>query len=216
MTDITITKTRPEHIAQLVAHQQLCFPTLAPEAWMRAEDFEAQLRVFPEGQHVALDGERVVGQSTTLRVGDEALEQHSFLGITGNLRLSTHRPDGHWLYGADMSVHPAYRGRKISKLLYNARKELVRRLGMRGIVAGGQLAGYHHHRAEMGVEEYIRRVVAGELVDPTLTAQLRSGFVVRGVLWDYLDDAEHGREASLIVWENPELGGAQGRFAARR
>jgi GNAT superfamily N-acetyltransferase len=199
---ITIANTRPEHIEQLVRHQQICFPTLDPGAWMRAEDFEAQLRVFPEGQHVALDGERVVGQSTTLRVGDEAFAQHTFLGITGHLRLGTHNPHGAWLYGADMSVHPEYRGRKISKLLYNTRKELVRRLGMRGIVAGGQLSGYHHHRAEIGVEEYIERVARGELVDPTLTAQLRSGFVVRGVLWDYLDDAEHGREASLIVWED--------------
>lgn len=202
---IIITNSRPEHIEQLVRHQQICFPTLAPDAWMRAEDFAAQLRVFPEGQHVALDGERVVGQSTTLRVGEEAFEQHSFLGITAHLRLGTHNPQGAWLYGADMSVHPEYRGRKISKLLYNTRKELVRNLGMRGIVAGGQLSGYHHHRTELGVEEYIERVARGELVDPTLTAQLRSGFVVRGVLWDYLDDAEHGREASLIVWENTDL-----------
>ncbi|HWQ13235.1 MAG TPA: GNAT family N-acetyltransferase [Roseiflexaceae bacterium] len=203
---IIITNTRPEHIEQLVIHQRVCFPTLDPNAWMRAEDFEAQLRVFPEGQHVALDGERVVGQSTTLRVGEEAFAQHTFLGITGRLRLTTHRPDGPWLYGADMSVHPDYRGRKISKLLYDARKQLVRRLGMRGMVAGGQLSGYHHYRAQMGVEEYIARVVAGEIADPTLTPQLRSGFVVRGVLWDYLDDAAHGREASLIVWENEAIG----------
>lgn len=202
---IAIVNTRPEHIEQLVAHQQTCFPTLDPAAWMRAEDFAAQLRVFPEGQHVALDGDRVVGQSTTLRVGDEAFAQHTFLGITGGLRLSTHRPGGAWLYGADISVHPAYRGRRISSALYAARKELVRRLGMRGIVAGGQLAGYHHHRSAMGVEAYVARVVAGELADPTLTPQLRSGFAVRGVLWDYLDDAEHGREASLIVWERPDL-----------
>jgi GNAT superfamily N-acetyltransferase len=199
---IVITNTRVEHIDQLVTHQQICFPTLDPDAWMRREDFEAQLRAFPDGQHVALDGERVVAQSTTLRVGDEAFEQHSFLGITGHLRLTTHKPRGKWLYGADMSVHPDYRGRKISTMLYNARKDLVRRLGMRGMVAGGQLAGYHNYRDALSVEAYIERAVRGELVDPTLTPQLRSGFVVRGVLWEYLDDAEHGREASLIVWEN--------------
>jgi GNAT superfamily N-acetyltransferase len=214
---IVIANTRIEHIDQLVTHQQICFPTLDPGAWMRAEDFASQLRVFPAGQHVALDGERVVGQSTTLRVGDEAFQQHSFLGITGHLRLSTHNPEGAWLYGADMSVHPDYRGRKISRLLYEARKELVRRLGMRGMVAGGQLSGYHHHRAHMGVEEYIARVVAGAIADPTLTPQLRSGFTVHGVLWDYLDDAEHGREATLIVWENEAIGEPFGNaFGVRR
>mgnify|MGYP000455687316 CR=1 FL=1 len=44
-----------------------------------------------------------------------------------------------------------------------------------------------------------------ELADPTLTPQLRSGFAVRDILWHYLHDAEHGAEASLIVWENPDL-----------
>jgi GNAT superfamily N-acetyltransferase len=199
---ITITNSRPEHVEQLVQHQRICFPTLDPDAWMHAEHFLSQISVFPEGQHVALDGERVVGQSSTLRVSTEqAFAQHSFLGITGNLWFTTHMPDGEWLYGADMSVHPDYRGRKISRMLYDARKELCRRIGLRGIVAGGQLSGYHHHRHEMTIEEYIERVVRGELADPTLTPQLRSGFTVRGILWNYLDDAEHGREASLIVWE---------------
>ena len=206
MSELTITNARPEHAEAMARHQQICFPTLDPQAWMTAEDFLAQIGTFPEGQHVALESERVVGQSSTLRVrGEQAFAQHSFLGITGNVTFSTHDPQGEWLYGADMSVHPSYRGRKISKLLYNARKELIRRLGLRGMVAGGQLAGYHHHRADMGVEEYINKVVHGELADPTLTPQLRSGFVVRGVLWHYLDDAEHGAEASLIVWENPDL-----------
>jgi GNAT superfamily N-acetyltransferase len=205
MSDIIITNAQPEHAEALAQHQQICFPTLDPNAWMTAEDFLGQIRIFPEGQHVALDGDRVVGQSSTLRVrGEQAFAQHSFMGITGNVTFSTHDPNGEWLYGADMSVHPDYRGRKISKLLYNARKNLIRRLGLRGMVAGGQLAGYHHYRDRLGIEEYIARVVRGDLADPTLTPQLRSGFVVRGVLWHYLDDAEHGAEASLIVWENPD------------
>src|SRR5687768_3129532 len=46
MSEIIITNTCPEHIAQLVLHQQICFPTLAPEEWMRAEHFESHLRLF--------------------------------------------------------------------------------------------------------------------------------------------------------------------------
>jgi GNAT superfamily N-acetyltransferase len=204
MQDIIITNTRPEHLEQLAEHQRICFPSLDPAAWMNAEHFAAQLRVFPEGQHVALDGQRVVGQSSTFRVGDRALAPHGFLEITGNLRFTEHEPQGAWLYGADMSVHPDYRGRKLSKRLYDARKALVRRLGMRGMVAGGQLPGYDQYRGAMPIEEYLAAVAEGRLFDPTLTAQLRSGFVVRGMLPNYLDDAEHGSEASLIVWENPE------------
>jgi hypothetical protein len=68
MSEIVIVNTRPEHIDQLVQHQRICFPTLADHELMRREHFESQLRIFPEGQHVALDGERVVGQSSTFRI----------------------------------------------------------------------------------------------------------------------------------------------------
>ncbi len=203
MSLITITHTRPEHIPQLVAHQLICFPTLNPDDWMDAEMFAAQLAVFSAGQHVALDGERVVGQSSTFRA-DEALvfAPHTYRGITGHNRFTQHSPIGAWLYGADMSVHPEYRGRGVARQLYATRKQLVRSLGMRGIAAGGALPGYHAHCAHLSVDTYIAEVVAGRLVDPTLTAQLRSGFSVHAVLWDYVDGGELVHDdATLLVWE---------------
>lgn len=200
---IVITNTRPEHIEQLVAHQRRCFPTLCPDDWMTAEQFASQLRVFPEGQHVALDGDLVVAQSSTFLVrGEVALAQHSYRGITAHNTFAGHDPAGEWLYGADMSVHPEYRGRRIATMLYDTRKELVRRRGLRGIVAGGALPGYHAHADRLSVEEYIAEVVTGRLIDPTLTAQLRNGFVVRGVLRNYVDGGElMNDDASLLVWE---------------
>jgi GNAT superfamily N-acetyltransferase len=202
---ITITNTRPEHIPQLVIHQQICFPTLAPDEWMRAEHFESHLRLFPEGQHVALDDERVIGQSSTFRIGGAiALEQHAYMDILAQSYFTNHDPSGEWLYGADMSVHPDYRGRKISRLLYDARKDLCRRLNLRGMVAGGMIPGYKGYRDRMGVEEYARAVAAGQLIDPTLTPQLRAGFQLRGILYNYIDAGELGNDSTLIVWENPE------------
>jgi GNAT superfamily N-acetyltransferase len=209
MSEITIANTRAEHIAALAEHQRICFPTLDPDAWLKVEHFRTHLRLFPEGQHVALDGERVIGESSTFRArGDQALVPHTFHDIIDHGFFTNHDPQGEWLYGADMSVHPDYRGRGLATRLYNARKELIRRLGMRGMVAGGQMPGYQHYRATMSVEEYAARVARGELTDPTLTPQLRNGFVVRGILHDYLHDAELGDEATLIVWENPDWAGA--------
>lgn len=200
---IQILSTRPEHIPQLVLHQQLCFPTFDPDDWMDAEMFAAQLVVFPAGQHVALDGERVVGQSSTFRIAAAAaFAQHTYRAITGHNRFTRHDPAGDWLYGADMSVHPDYRGRGIARALYATRKELVRRLGMRGIVAGGALPGYHHHRERLSVREYVAEVCAGRLGDDTLTPQLKSGFMVRDLLYGYVDGGELvGNDATLLVWE---------------
>jgi GNAT superfamily N-acetyltransferase len=212
MSDITITNTRPEHLAALAEHQKICFPTLDPSEWMTAEHFASHLRLFPEGQHVALDGDRVVGQSSTFRIGGaRALKQHQYMDILGQSYFTNHDPNGEWLYGADMSVHPNYRGRKISTLLYDARKDLVRRLGLRGMVAGGMIPGYRNYRDRMGVAEYANAVAAGTLIDPTLTPQLRAGFELRGILYDYIDAGELGNDATLIVWENPEWRGRSGR-----
>ena len=206
MSNITITNTRSEHLAALAKHQQICFPTLDPAEWMREEHFASHLRLFPEGQHVALDGERVVGQSSTFRVrDDQVFRPHRFPDIIAGGFFTNHDPGGTWLYGADMSVHPDYRGLRISRLLYDARKELIRRLNLRGMVAGGMLPGYNARRDEMSVEEYVERVTRGELFDPTLTPQLRSGFVVRGILHDYIDDSRITPHGTLIVWENPDF-----------
>ena len=85
-------------------------------------------------------------------------------------------PHGAYYYGADISVHPDYRGRGVGKLLYAARKQLVLTDNRRGIVAGGMIPGYARYRDQMTVGEYVARVVQGVLRDPTLTFQLAQGF----------------------------------------
>jgi predicted N-acetyltransferase YhbS len=207
MNDITITNTRPEHAEAIERHQRLCFPTLAEEELIKVPHVLRHLELFPEGQHVALDGERVVGMSSTFRVTEEqAFTPHVFHDIIDGGYFGHHNPQGEWLYGADVSVHPDYRGRKISRMLYDARKVLIRSLGLRGMVAGGMLPGYHHYQDRMSVEAYVAAVAAGELTDPTLTPQLRSGFKVRDIFYGYLEAGHLGSQAALIVWENPDWG----------
>ncbi|MGB0502073.1 MAG: GNAT family N-acetyltransferase, partial [Acidimicrobiales bacterium] len=100
---------------------------------------------------------------------------------------------------------PEYRGRGIGRRLYELRKDCVRRLGKRGIVAGGVIPGYADHIDTMSAQAYIDKVVAGELYDPTLTFQLENGFEARGVIPGYLDDPTVGNNSVLIVWENPDI-----------
>ncbi len=73
------------------------------------------------------------------------------------------------------------------------------------------LPGYNAHKDTMSVDEYVERVVRGELADPTLTPQLRNGFVVRGIMPNYIDDARITHHATLIVWENPDYRPVAGR-----
>ncbi|MBC8074910.1 MAG: GNAT family N-acetyltransferase [Chloroflexales bacterium] len=202
---IAIVTTRPAHLQALAAHQQRCFPGVDPSDWIREEHFASHLHLFPAGQHVALDGNTVVGQSSTFRIsGASALAPHTYRSICADNTFANHDPQGAWLYGADMSIHPAYRGQGLASRLYTARKELIRRLNLRGMVAGGMLPGYARYHDTLSIEEYARRVASGELSDATLTPQLRNGFVLRGMLPNYLHDAHYGADATLIVWENPD------------
>lgn len=215
---VRIDRARREHADALEELQRICFPNLAPSELMTAEHFRMHQEVFPEGEFVALaagasDGaplpaERVVGLGSGFLVDfDFAHPDHAFGEVISGGTYANHDPDGDWYYGADISVHPDYRGLGIGRRLYRARQELVRRLGRRGIVAGGALPGYPRHRDRLSVPEYVEKVVAGELHDPTLSFQLANGFEVRGLIRGYIEDAFTDDWASLIVWENPDRAG---------
>jgi GNAT superfamily N-acetyltransferase len=206
MQTFTVTTISPQYFAALEALQRACYPTLGAQELMRVEHYASQYGVFPEGQIVVLDGERVIGQGSGFFI-DFDFEQpdHRFSEICDGFYFRNHSPHGAYYYGADISVHPDYRGRGIGKLIYYARKELVRRYNKRGIVAGGVLPGFVHYKHQMNVQAYVEAVLSGELFDPTLTFQLKEGFTVRGLLQDYLEDSASDNWATLIVWENPDF-----------
>src|SRR5690606_7600124 len=85
-----------------------------------------QLERFPEGQFVAVtyeDGrERVVGMASTMLTShtpdDEPLAWYDMIGSFG---LRNHDPDGDWLYGVEIAVHPDYQRHGIGSALYRAR-----------------------------------------------------------------------------------------------
>lgn len=205
MSEIKIANIRPEYFEGLEELQRVCYPTLDPRELMRVEHYTKQYEIFPEGQFVALDGDRVVGQGSGFFIDfDFEHPDHTFFDICAGFYFTNHDPEGGYYYGADISVHPDYRRRGIGGMLYEARKGLVKRYNKRGIVAGGLIPGYAQHKQDMTVHEYVERVVAGELYDPTLTFQLRNGFQVRGLIQDYIEDSASDNWATLIEWVNPD------------
>lgn len=205
---LRVVNTRPEHCKALETMQRLIFPTLSDEELFTEAKYRKHIEIFPEGQFVALvdyNGEEiVVGATSTFRTNfDFEYIQHSFLDAAGNGWLSNHDPNGEWLYGVDVSVHPDWRGRHIGRRLYEARQELVYRLNLRGELAGGMLPGYHYHHRTLTVAQYVLRVKQGRLKDPTLSMQLKNGFKVRGILYNHITDPRSNNSASLLVRENP-------------
>lgn len=190
------------------ALERLCFPHADPAELIDMEDALESSRIFPEGFFVILDGERVVGQGAGIFLDfDFERPEHDILSITGAHQCANHRAEGAWYYGTDIAVHPEYRRRGIGRMLYDLRKDLVRRYNKRGILAGGHIPGFAAHKHAMSAPEYIDRVARGELYDPTLSFQLHNGFRVITALPNYLKDEATDSWSALIRWDNPDFVG---------
>lgn len=197
---LAIRSALPAHADALEQLQRDVFPTLADEQRFKAAHYRKHIELFPEGQMVGLDGDRVVAATATIRLHfDFGDRTHTFADIIQGGWLTSHQPDGDWLYGADIGVHPDYRGRGLAQALYAARQELVWALGLKGQVTAGMMSGFGAVKHRMSAESYYDGLVSGRLNDPTLSMQQKVGFEFRALLTDYLSDPVCDNYSVLIV-----------------
>lgn len=194
-------------IPHMIEMHRRCFPSMmeTDEAWQE-DQLESHQQVFPEGQLVAeLDG-RVVGVASSLIVdlGEQPLRHHTYYGVTDDGYFYNHTEMGDTLYGADVYVDPDYQKKGIGKKLYEARRDLCRRLNLRRILGGGRLWRYAEYVDELTPEEYVQQVRERKIADPVLGFQLSEGFVVRGIMKNYIRDPRSCNHASLIEWLNTD------------
>lgn len=205
MQEYTFTTLQPAYFAGLAELQRIVYPTLGFDELMREEHFAAQYAIFPAGQFVVLHGDRVIGQGSGFFIDfDFAHPQHTFREICAGFTFAHHDPNGAYYYGADISVHPDYRGRGLGRRIYDLRMGLIRATNRRGMVGGGLIPGYARFKGDLTVQAYVDRVVAGELHDATLSFQLKMGFQVRGLIENYIEDSASDNWATLLEWPNPD------------
>jgi predicted amidohydrolase/GNAT superfamily N-acetyltransferase len=204
---VKVREATRDDVPHLVRLNQAAYPAMVQDnvIWGESHLYSHQ-RVFPQGQLIAEVNGKLVGASASLIVnlGRDPLRPHTWSGITDSGYFTNHDPQADTLYGADVYVHPDTRGLGVGAALYEARRQLCRRLNKRRILAGGRLWNYYEYADKMTPEEYAQKVVDGEIRDLVLSFQLREGFVLRGVLSNYLRDANSLNHASLIEWLNPD------------
>src|SRR6266567_8853740 len=197
---LIVMQTRLAHAEQLEVLQRTCFPTLDDAERFKAAHYRRHVELFEDGQFVVLAGDRVVGATSTVRLDfDFDHLNHTFADIIQGGWLTSHRPAGEWLYGADLSVAPEYRGRGLGTALYAARQVAVWRLGLKGQVAAGMIRDYGAVKHRMAAQDYYRAVVEGRIRDSTLSMQLGVGFEPRALLANYLNDPSSDNYSVLLV-----------------
>lgn len=215
-SEVVIRPTHPEDFPGIIAVCRAVYPESRP--W-REDQLASHLQIFPEGQLVAVaPGGRVVGVASSLIIAwNDYDPTEGWADFTDRGMFTNHDPEhGRTLYGAEIMVDPAEQGHGIGHLLYAARRRIARERQLLRIRAGARLRGYGDFASEMDADTYVRKVVAGQLGDPTLSFQLKEGFHVLAVVANYLgSDPESMGHAAVIEWLNRDVATADQVLEAR-
>jgi predicted amidohydrolase/GNAT superfamily N-acetyltransferase len=192
-----------EDYQQLLDAMKASYPGWQGGFWS-AKAIDSLITRFPEGQLVMKVGGVVVGCALSLIVDYRKFgDNHTYQQITGNYTFNTHNPKGDVLYGIEVFIHPDYRGLRLGRRMYDARKLLCENLNLRAIIFGGRLPGYHEYADTLTPKEYIQKVKSKEVYDPVLSFQLANDFHVKRVLSNYMPADNQSKEyATLLQWFN--------------
>jgi predicted amidohydrolase/GNAT superfamily N-acetyltransferase len=182
---------------------QLAYAAIGGQTWSKGQ-IQKLLDIFPEGQVcIEVDG-KVVACALSLIIDYSKFgDNHTYRQITGDYTFDTHAPEGDVLYGIEVFAHPSYRGIRLGRRLYDARKELCENLNLRAIVAGGRIPNYNQYENDLTPKEYIEKVKRREIYDPILTFQMANDFHVKKILTNYLGyDTQSKAYATLLEWNN--------------
>jgi predicted amidohydrolase/GNAT superfamily N-acetyltransferase len=172
-------------------------------AW-KLDEYDALIDHFPEGQICIEDKGNVVAAALAIIVNAEEFEsRHTYDDVTDGGKMTGHDPDGNALYGIDVFVDPAYRGLRLGRRLYDARKELCETLNLKSIIFGGRIPGYGEYSDTLSPSAYIQMVKATEIYDPVLSFQLANDFHIKKILKNYIpEDTRSNSYGVLMEWNN--------------
>lgn len=168
-------------------------------------ELEEMVEVFPAGTIIALYNNKVVGVGIGIFISIDIYNLPATeLDMLYTDNLSSHRDDGIYYYGSDIAVHPDYQRNGIGRAIYGKRKELIVSQNKRGFFAVAVLPGYQHHKHTLPIDDYLAKVIAGELYDPTLSVQLRNGFTALQPIQNFFTYPRSDNWGMIIYWENPD------------
>jgi predicted amidohydrolase/ribosomal protein S18 acetylase RimI-like enzyme len=198
---IKVRQLKQKDYEQVRELQIKCFPGMKP--WSE-EQFKSQIKIFPKRQICVEYQNKIIASSSSLIIDFDIYgENHSYQKITGSGFITNHNPEGDTLYGIEIMVDPNFRGMKLARRLYDARKKIARELNLMRIVIAGRIPSYDSYKDKLTVEKFVERVSKKSIYDPVLTTQLSNGFVLKRIITDYLTaDKESSGYATLLEWTN--------------
>ena len=211
---ITTRRWRREDIPHIIACSRATYHDYPSEYIYTERQYEMQYSAFPDGQFVAVCEGKIVGYATCMIVNIDDEFWYDVDELTGAGTFSTHNPDGDTLYGADMAVHPDYQRKGVAMMLYKRRKSVIKRFNLRRMIAYGRIPGYKEYAGRMSAEQYVERVVSGELKDKALNAHLKAGYHVKKVQLDITVDRSSLNYSTFLEMPNPDFNIAKKKISS--
>jgi ribosomal protein S18 acetylase RimI-like enzyme len=194
-----------EDFDELIQIQKESFPPpFLSDLWWNEEQLNNHITLFPDGALcVEIDGV-LAGSITGLLVGfNPESPKHTWEEITDSGYIKTHNKNGNTLYIVDICIRPSFRKLDLGKLLMQSMYEAVIHLNLDRLLGGGRMPGYHKYANELTPEQYIEKVVNGEIRDQVISFLLHCGRTPLVLVPGYLEDEESHHYGLLMEWKNP-------------
>jgi GNAT superfamily N-acetyltransferase len=148
---LTLRVIEANDYADLAELMELVFHDMGG-AWPRMTIMDL-IHQYPDGQICIEDDGKIIAAALTIKVDYNRYSlPHVQTDIVNANNVIQHNPNGDALYGLDVFVHPEYRGLRLGRRLYQARKDLCKSDNLKAILTGGRIPNYHQHSHELNVD----------------------------------------------------------------
>ena len=202
-TEVVVRNWKEKDIPAIVKlHEDVYGHVYSKAELYNERKYRLQFKKFPDGQFLAEVNGKIVGYATSLIVQLDDDDLYRYPELSGNGSFSPHTPSGDTLYGADIAVHPDYRGLAIAGELYKGRKSVLKKYNLRRMIAYGRIPGYPAYMDKFTPEEYVQQVIDKKVKDSSLNAHLKAGYKVTKVVFDLMHDSESMDYCTYLEYEN--------------
>jgi ribosomal protein S18 acetylase RimI-like enzyme len=191
--------------SQLIEIQQESFPPPFPsELWWNEEQLTNHVSLFPEGALcLEIEGE-LAGSMTSLLVKYEPDNlNHTWEEMTDNGYIRNHQRDGNTLYVVDLCIRPSFRKHKLGMVLMDSMYDVVVYQKLERLLGGGRMPGYKKLAQDITPEQYLEKLLKGDLRDPVISFLLQCGRMPVAIVKNYLEDEDSCNYGVLMEWKNP-------------
>lgn len=152
--------------------------------------FMNRLNLFPQGFKCAVQGEKIVGFTTSMITEYDPSTPKTWDGITAYGTCENHDPNGDVLYVVSVAVHQEFQGLGIGSKLVQSQIAFAREQKLSKLILGARIPGYHLHQHLDAATYILQKDANGEPLDPELRFYTRQGLSITTLVPEFEEDPD--------------------------